>query len=119
MTGGKAIPVEQQGCCSYSVYAGPDREYVVQFRLKSLELKNEISVLARKVYGQLAPSVSFKGKMGNESSGKKPIYVYVMERMKGITQLDFILASEFLENSQEAFSYRENLIVDVAKYDKF
>lgn len=51
LTGGKAIPVEQQGCCSYSVYAGLDQHYVVQFRLKSLELKDEISVLARKIYG--------------------------------------------------------------------
>lgn len=57
--------------------------------------------------------------MGVETSGKEPLYVYVMNRMKGVTQLDFILTSEFLENSQEAFPYRENLIVDVAKYDKF
>lgn len=119
LTGGKAILVEQQGCCSYSVYAGLDQQYVVQFRLKSLELKDEISVLARKIYGQLAPRVSFKGKMGDETSGNETLYVYVMDRIKGVTQLDFILASEFLENSQEAFPYRENLIVDVAKYDKF
>lgn len=79
------LSVKQQGYCSYSVYAGLDQEYVIQFRLKSLELKDEISVLARKIYGQLAPSVSFKGKMGDETSGKEPLYVYIMDRMKGVT----------------------------------
>lgn len=117
LTGGsKAIPVDVQGNCSYSVYAGPDQEYVVQLRLESLELKDQISVLAREIYGQLAPSVSFKGKMGDETSGKEPLYIYVMDRMKGVTHLDFILANEFPENSQNTFTYRENLTIDVAKY---
>ncbi|KAK1238164.1 hypothetical protein MKX08_002743 [Trichoderma sp. CBMAI-0020] len=119
LTGGKAIAVQQWGYCSYSVYAGLDQEYVVQFRLKSLELKDETSVLARKIFGQLAPSVSFNGRMGEATSGKEPLYVYVMDRMKGVTHLEFILASEFPENSQEAFTYRENLILNIAKYAKF
>ncbi|UKZ68213.1 uncharacterized protein TrAtP1_009248 [Trichoderma atroviride] len=116
LTEGKAIPVEGQGNYSYSIYASLDQEYVVQFRLKSLELKDETSVLARKIFGQLAPSVSFKGKMGEETSGKEPLYAYVLERMKGVTQIDFILASGFPKNSQETFTSRENLIVGVAKF---
>ena len=53
------VPVKVQGVCSYSVYAGPDLEFVFQFRLKSLYLKTETSILARKIYGTLAPEVSF------------------------------------------------------------
>ena len=30
------VPVAVQGVCSYTVYAGPNAEYVVQFRLASL-----------------------------------------------------------------------------------
>lgn len=116
LTGGTPVPVDVQGNCSYSVYDGHDKEFVVQFRLKAFELNDETSELAKNIYGKLAPSVSFKGKLGDEISGKEPLYVYVSDRINGVTQIDFILASEFPENSQEAFTYRENLIVDVAKY---
>lgn len=70
LTSGSAVPIEVQGVCSYTVYAGHDLEYVVQFRLKSLELKTETSALARKVYGSLAPNVSFEGEIGGEVSDK-------------------------------------------------
>lgn len=50
-----------QGKCSYSVYSGPEFEFVVQFRLKSMMLKSEIVVLAREIYGSLAPNASFHG----------------------------------------------------------
>lgn len=115
LTVGPVIPIQRQGRCSYTGYTGPDQKYVVQFRLKSLELKDQSSVLARKIYGQLAPNVSFKGKMGDENSGKEPLYVYVMDRMNGVTHLEFILAIEFPENSQEMLTHREHFIVDVAR----
>lgn len=41
--------------------------------------------------------------MGDETSDKEPLYVYIMDRKKGVAQLDFILASELLETSPEAF----------------
>ncbi|KAK7416916.1 hypothetical protein QQZ08_011834 [Neonectria magnoliae] len=116
LTGGKVVPIEVQGVCSYSVYAGPDLEYVVQFRLKSLELKTQTSALASKVYGSLAPSVSSEGEIGDEASNKEPLYIYVMNRIKGLTYLDFILASGFPENSQKVFAYRKNLVADIAKF---
>lgn len=116
LTGVKVVPIEVQGVCSYSVYAGPDLEYVTQFRLKSLELKTGTCVLATKIYGSLAPSVSFEGEIGDEASGKEPLYIYVMNRIKGVTHLDFILSIGFPENSQTVFAYRNNLITDVTKY---
>lgn len=88
---GKVIPVTVQSNCSYSVYAGPELEFVVQFRLKSLILKSEITTLAREIYGFLAPNVSFHGQQGDD--GREPLFVYVMSRIQGISHLDFVLAN--------------------------
>ncbi|CAH0050177.1 unnamed protein product [Clonostachys solani] len=116
LTGGKAIPVTIQGDSSYTVYAGPELEHVVQFRPKSLELRTATSALASKIYGTLAPTVAFKGQIGDEAAGKEPLYIYVMNRIKGVSYLDFILASENHENSLAAFAARKNLITSIAKF---
>lgn len=65
--GGSVVPVNIQGFCSYSVYSGPNLAFVVQFRL---ELKTETILLARKLYGSLAPAVSIAGLLGEDISGK-------------------------------------------------
>ncbi|KAL7959373.1 hypothetical protein V8C34DRAFT_323048 [Trichoderma compactum] len=116
LVGGSVVPVQVQGACSYSVYAGPDLEYVVQFRLKSLKLKTETAALARKIYGALAPEISFEGEIGDEIEGKEPLHVYLMRRIQGITHLDFILAHGFPENSQEDFSRRKAFMADIARF---
>ncbi|KAK3402311.1 hypothetical protein B0T20DRAFT_346108 [Sordaria brevicollis] len=110
------VPVEVQGVCSYTIYAGSDLEFVVQFRLKSLELKTEITSLATEVYGSLVPEVSFKGILGEEEKGKEQLYVYLMTRMRGMTHLDFILAHGHPENSPENFAWRKTLMEDVASF---
>ncbi|KAI2780042.1 hypothetical protein F4815DRAFT_157391 [Daldinia loculata] len=112
------VPVKVQGVCSYSVYAGRDQEYVVQFRLRSLELRMETAVLAREVYGELAPTVSFEGQMGadGDGDGKEGLCVYLMSRVRGVTHLDFILAYDGPDNSQEWFGWRRNLMVGVARF---
>ncbi|KAL6803874.1 hypothetical protein J3E68DRAFT_434265 [Trichoderma sp. SZMC 28012] len=116
LVGGSIIPVKGQGNCSYSVYAGPDLEYVVQFRLKSLKLKTETTALARKIYGALAPETSFEGEIGDDSKGKESLYVYLMRRMQGITHLDFILAHDLPDNSQEKITWRKTFMVDIARF---
>lgn len=62
LVGGNVVPVDIQGVCSYSVFAGPELEYVVQFRLESLALKTQVISQVNEVYGSLAPEVSFEGK---------------------------------------------------------
>ncbi|KYK53954.1 hypothetical protein DCS_05903 [Drechmeria coniospora] len=114
LAGDTIVPVDVQGVCSYSVYAGPELEYVVQFRLESLALKTEVTSQLNEVYGSLAPQVSFEGKVG-EGEGE-PLCVYLMSRVRGVTHLDLILAHGFPENSPENLARRKNLIGDVAHF---
>ncbi|KAH6607655.1 hypothetical protein Trco_003968 [Trichoderma cornu-damae] len=116
LVGGSVVPVRIQDDGSYSVYAGPDLEYVVQFRLKSLHVKTKTTTLARTIYGSLVPEVSFQGQLGGEMDGKEPLSVYLMSRIRGITHLDYILAHGSPENSQDNFTWRKNLMADVARF---
>ncbi len=114
LVGGEVVPVTVQGNCSYLVYAGPEFEFVVQFRLKSLMLKSEVVILAREIYGFLTPNASFHGQLGED--GREPLSIYVMNRIPGISYLDFVLANGFPENSDEKFVWRKTLMSDVARY---
>ncbi|KFY14628.1 hypothetical protein V492_02507 [Pseudogymnoascus sp. VKM F-4246] len=117
LVGGTVCPIKIQGFCSYSVYGGPNLEYVVQFRPKSLELKTENTVLAKQIYGTLAPEVSFMGQLGDDDiTGKKPLYTYLASRVRGVTQLDLNLSHGCLDNSQENFASRKNLMSDMARF---
>ncbi|KAF2758719.1 hypothetical protein EJ05DRAFT_492862 [Pseudovirgaria hyperparasitica] len=115
LVGGTIVPIAVQGNCSYSVYAGAKSEFVVQFRLKSLMLDLEIAALARKIYGSWAPSVAFHGEMG-EKGERELLSVYVMDRVPGVSYLDFMLVNGFPENSDENFMRRKILMVDVARF---
>ncbi|CAL5867785.1 uncharacterized protein PFLUO_LOCUS2006 [Penicillium psychrofluorescens] len=116
--GGNVTPVDVQGVCSYTVYAGPNAEFVVQYRLKSLALNMDIMNLAKAIYGTLIPEISFKGQIGEDHESKEPLYIYVMNRMVGISHLDFILAhnGDVPENSLEFSRWRQNLVADNAKF---
>jgi hypothetical protein len=116
--GGNIIPVAVQGVYSYTVYAGHNAEFVVQFRLASLQLSIEIANLARGIYGHFAPRVTFLGQIGEVTESKESLHIYVMSRVRGISYLDFILAhnSQVPENSPKFSLWRKNLVVDIAKY---
>ncbi|EDN11235.1 predicted protein [Histoplasma mississippiense (nom. inval.)] len=116
--GGNVVPVAVQGVCSYTVYAGPNAEFVVQFRLASLQLGMDIANLARSIYGHFAPHVTFLDQIGEGSESKESLYIYVMSRVRGISYLHFILAnnSQVPENSPKFSSWRRNLVIDIAKF---
>lgn len=119
LVGGEVVPVDIQGVCSYTVYAGPKLEYVVQFRLKSLELKLETATLASKIYGPLVPRVDLHGLLeesDDRTDQKEPLLIYVMSRMPGISHLDYILANGYPENSKANFASRRNLMTDIARF---
>ncbi|KAG9231957.1 hypothetical protein BJ875DRAFT_506330 [Amylocarpus encephaloides] len=80
LVGGKIVPVTVQVNCSYSVYAGPEFEFI----------------------------------LGGD--GKEPLFIYVMNRIPGISYLDFVLANGFPENSDENFVWRKTLVSDVARF---
>lgn len=114
LVGGKVILSPCKGNCSYSVYAGPEFEFVVQFRLKSLMLRSEIVTLARQIYGPLAPNAEFHGQLGED--GREFLLIQVMNRIPGISYLEFVLANGFPENSDDNFVWRKTLMSDVARY---
>lgn len=118
LVGGEVVPVEVQGVCSYTVYAGPQLEYVVQFRLKSLKLDTKTATLAAQIYGSLPPTVKFYGELGSEGdeAGNEPLLVYVMDRIRGLSHLDFILKYGYPPNSESNVAARRNLITDIARY---
>ncbi|KAM3516438.1 hypothetical protein NHJ13051_009914 [Beauveria bassiana] len=118
-TSDRVEPVAIQGVCSYTMYAGNRLEYVVQCRLSSLALKTGISDLATAVYGSFAPSVSLHGQLGTSQEGasnKEPLLVYLMTRMPGITQLDFVLSRPVAQSSAEFFPFRRNFFTGVASF---
>jgi hypothetical protein len=129
--GEEVVPVEVQGVFSYTVYAGPQLEYVVQFRLRSLKLDTKTAALAAEVYGSLAPTVKLYGELGLEGAGdgdeveagrdneKEPLLVYVMDRIRGLTHLNFILKDMYPQNSKANFAARKNLMTDIARYVQY
>ena len=115
LVGGNVVPVTEQGNCSYTVYAGLESEFVIQFRLKSLMLNSEMANLAFQVYDALAPKATFHGQIGSDD--KEPLLVYVMNRIKGISHLDFVLADKLPENSDQNLIWRNTIVSDVARYE--
>lgn len=120
LVGGDVRPVAVQGSCSYTVYAGPSQEFVVQFRPKSLELNSTMICAIKMAYGDLVPSVNSHDPIGEDDiDGKEPLCAYVFSRMNGVSHLDFILAHDLPENSPEFCKWRENLISDIARYVQY
>ena len=115
LVGGKVVPVTEQGDCSYTVYAGPESEFVVQFRLQSLMLNSEVANLASEIYASLAPKATFHGQIGDDDN--EPLLVFVRNRIQGISHLDFILADKLPENSDQNLIRRNNIMSDVARYN--
>ncbi|PYH73339.1 uncharacterized protein BO88DRAFT_421738 [Aspergillus vadensis CBS 113365] len=114
--GGEVAPVAVQGVCSYTVYSGPNDEFAAQFRLKRSCMNMDTVNLARTIYGGLAPKVVFKGQIGEDVEGKEALYIYVMDKIQGISYLDFILApnNQFPENLVKFFalSWKSPQVVD-------
>lgn len=75
-------------------------------------------MLAKQLYETLAPEVSFVGQLGDDDiAGKEPLYIYLANRIRGVTQLDFNLTHDCPDNSQDTFVWRKTLIGDVARYN--
>ena len=117
LTGSENVkPVEVQGVCSYTVYSGPELQSVVQFRLRSLDIKPEVIELARVIHGDKVPNISCRGQIGNsETNDREPLIIYLMDRIKGITQLNFVLRNNNGDDSEHNRNCRKNYMTDVAR----
>lgn len=113
LVGGKVVPVAVQGNCSYTVFAGPELEFVVQFRPKPLGLRLEIIHLAGEIHNPLVPAVSFHGQLGEDS--KSPLLVYSSPRIRGKSYLDLVLANSFSDSPARNCCRRTTFIKDVAR----
>ena len=74
--------------------------------------------LARSIHGCFAPHIAFRGEIGEEAEGRESLCVYFMDRIRGISYLDFILAniSRAPENSHEFSAWRRTLVTYIAMY---
>ncbi|KFZ08032.1 hypothetical protein V502_09592 [Pseudogymnoascus sp. VKM F-4520 (FW-2644)] len=74
-------------------------------------------MLAKQLYGTLAPEVFFVGQLVDDGiAGKEPLYIYLANRIRGVTQLDFNLTHGLPDNSQDNFAWRKTLIGDMARF---
>lgn len=78
----------------------------------SFRLNLETANLARTIYGDFSPQVTFEGEIGEDAEGKEALYIYVMSRIQGISYLDFILAhnSEISENIRSSFLHGARIL---------
>lgn len=65
LVGGTTVmPVTIQGNYSYTLYAGPSLEFIVQFRHLHLPIDVQTMALAREIHGELVPPILETGEMG-------------------------------------------------------
>ena len=112
LVGGSIRPVPIQGSCSYTVYGGIRSEFIVQFRIQSLSL--ETTALARKIHGDLAPTTTYHEQLGDTS--QEAVSVYSLERIPGISYLEYHLTNNHAEDSEDNLALRADLMVDLARY---
>lgn len=108
LVGGSILAAAIQGDCSYTVYGGDDSQFVVQFRLQSQSLRLQTVALARKIHGNLAPTTTYHGQLG-ESTSQETVSVYSLYRIPGISYIEFILANTHDQESEENVSLRVDL----------
>ena len=111
--GGSISPAPIQGDCSYTVYGGAHSEFVVQFRLQSLSLGLKTAAFTRKIHGNLAPTTTYHGQLGDTS--QETASVYSLDRIPGISYIEFRLVNSYAEDFKENFALRAGLMVDLAR----
>jgi hypothetical protein len=78
---GKILPVEIQGLTSYTVIAGPKANKIIQFREQTALLDMNMLKLAKDIHGEVVPSCSELGWVGDPSGS--PLAIYEMNRLHG------------------------------------
>jgi hypothetical protein len=93
--GGHIQPVHIQGSTSYTVIAGPSGNKIVQFREQSALLDTNMLALVKDIHGDVVPSCSELGRIGDPKSSQ--LVIYDMDRLPGE---NFIIARPSLTYGQ-------------------
>lgn len=123
-----------QGAWSYTLFAGPQLDTVVQFRPPSTSQALPIGKIAKACEihnlhdeSPLVARVEFKGLIGYSSEvvevapdefevEEEPgLAVYTMDRMPGLTHAEFLQVSGNAQNSDEARMARKTFVIDFAR----
>jgi hypothetical protein len=78
---GQIRPVNIQGLTSYTVIAGPSGNKVIQIREQTALLDVKMMELAKDIHGEVVPSCSELGWIGD--SGDSQLAIYEMDRLLG------------------------------------
>lgn len=107
--GGQIRPVDIQGVTSYTVIvAGLSGEKIIQFREQSALLDMNMLALAKEVHGELVPTCSELGWVGDTSGS--PLAIYEMNKLPGE---NYIIARPSLEHDEQI-----NTIYSLARFVK-
>lgn len=110
---GSAIrPVNIQGAFSYTV-AGVFSAKIVQFRVPNSQLNTSLLSLAKSIHGNTVADCSYHGDIGHP----KPLMIYVMEKLPGVTYMEARLNWGQLSKtlSAEQFFKQKSTIGDIAQ----
>ena len=111
--GGSVSPAPIQGDCSYTIYGRIHSKFVIQFRLPLQSLRLKTAALARKIHGNLVPTTTYDGQLGDIS--QETASVYSPGRILGISYIELRLADTHAENSEEDLALRVSLMVDLVR----
>ncbi|KAF1976062.1 hypothetical protein BU23DRAFT_457171 [Bimuria novae-zelandiae CBS 107.79] len=78
---GQILPVNIQGLTSYTVIAGPKGNKIIQFREQAALLDMNMLELAKDIHGEVVPSCSELGWVGDPSGS--PLAIYEMDMLRG------------------------------------
>ena len=114
LIGAQVMPAAIQGAFSYTVVGGSPAR-IVQFRIPDSDLDVDILQLARSIHGSVIASSTHHGYFGHS----KPLSVYIIEKLPGITYMESCIANgPNAILSPKEYQRQQNTIVDFARYYK-
>lgn len=103
-------PVPIQGSFSYTV---ADHSRLAQFRTPGSPLDVEVLRRARSIHGSLVADTTFHGQIGQE----RPLLVYIIEKLPGITYMEYQLQSGIRQSlGEQQYERQRTLVEDFARY---
>jgi hypothetical protein len=103
-------PVSIQGSLSYTV---ADHSRLTQFRRSDSPLAIEVLQRARSIHGSLVADTTYLGRIGQD----RPLLVYVIEKLPGITYIEYQLKSGLSQTlCEQRYERQRTLVEDFAQY---